>query len=59
MSEKLVRLDEYRWQVPIDYRPGMRVPGIIYASDSLMEGIRKDRSVEQVANAATLPTTNS
>jgi tRNA-splicing ligase RtcB len=55
MSAKLIRLDEYRWQVPQDYKPGMRVPGIIYASDSLMELIKKDESVEQVANAAMLP----
>jgi len=55
MSEKLKRLDEYRWEVPIGYRPGMRVPGIIYANESLMAHILKDRSIEQVANAATLP----
>ena len=55
MAGKLIRLDEYRWQVPMDYKPGMRVPGIIYANDALMEGIRKDRSIEQVANAAMLP----
>src|SRR5512141_1934396 len=55
MADKLIRLDDYRWQVPRDYKPGMRVPGIIYANDSLMEHIKKDRSIEQVANAATLP----
>ncbi|MBI5695332.1 MAG: RtcB family protein [Nitrospirae bacterium] len=55
MAGKLIRLDEYRWQVPMDYRPGMRVPGIIYANDALMELIKKDKSIEQVANAATLP----
>src|SRR5206468_5496693 len=35
--------------------PGMRVPGLIYASDELMAAIRRDASLEQVANAATLP----
>ena len=55
MTSKLVRIDEYRWQVPMDYKPGMRVPGIIYASDALMELIKKDQSIEQVANAAMLP----
>jgi len=55
MSSKLIRLDDYRWEVPVGYKPGMRVPGIIYASDQLMEQIKKDESVEQVANAATLP----
>lgn len=55
MSSKLERLDDYRWRLPIGYKPGMRVPGIIYASDALMAQIKKDESVEQVANAATLP----
>ncbi len=55
MTYKLRKLDDYRWLVPQDYKPGMRVPGIIYASEALMENIRKDESVEQVANAAMLP----
>ncbi len=57
MPGKLIRLDDYRWEVPLDYKPGMRmrVHGIIYANDALMEGIRNDQSVDQVANAAMLP----
>jgi len=45
----------YRWEIPIGTVPGMRVPGIIYADDLLMENIRKDQSARQVANGATLP----
>src|SRR5574337_155155 len=33
----------------------MRVPGIIYADEALMEAIMKDLSLEQVANGAFLP----
>lgn len=55
MAGKLIRLDEYRWEVPKDYKPGMRVHGIIYANDELMANINKDQSVDQVANAAMLP----
>jgi tRNA-splicing ligase RtcB len=33
----------------------MRVPGRIYANDLLMEDLRRDRSLEQVANVAHLP----
>ena len=55
MPGKLIRLDDYRWEVPLDYKAGMRVHGIIYANDALMEGIRQDESIEQVANAAMLP----
>src|SRR5512141_2852479 len=55
MAGKLIRLDEYRWEVPRDYKPGMHVHGIIYANDELMANISKDQSVDQVANAAMLP----
>src|SRR5207237_4581845 len=37
------------------YKPGMRVPGHIYASDKMIETIRKDQAPDQVANVATLP----
>ena len=43
------------WEIPPDARPGMRVPGRIYADEGLFEAIRRDGSLEQVANAATLP----
>lgn len=51
----LKKIDDYRWMVPKGYKPGMRVPGIIYAKESMIKEIEKDQSVEQVANAATLP----
>ncbi len=43
------------WRIPKDYKSGMRVPGIILASEALMKGIRSDRAPEQVANTAFLP----
>jgi tRNA-splicing ligase RtcB (3'-phosphate/5'-hydroxy nucleic acid ligase) len=52
--EKLRRLDETKLEVPVDYKQGMRVPGIIYA-DSNLEKELEIHSVEQVANVATLP----
>jgi hypothetical protein len=59
MSEKwegkLERIDTYRWRIPKDYKKGMRVDGIIYASAQLIEHIVQDQSPEQVANVATLP----
>jgi tRNA-splicing ligase RtcB len=51
----LERIDAYRWRIPKSYRPDMRVDGIIYADDRLMEVIKRDKSPEQVANVATLP----
>ena len=51
----LERIDECRWRIPRTAKAGMRVDGIIYADDTLMQSIRQDKSPEQVANVATLP----
>ena len=51
----LERIDDYRWSLPTTFRPGMRVPGIVYADAAMAARIVEDRSLEQVANVATLP----
>lgn len=48
-------IDEYRWRIPKDSYPGMNVDGIVYADKRLMEQIRSDQSLTQVANVAHLP----
>lgn len=50
---RLVRPHVY--EAPIGYRPGMRVPGIIYADADLVLAASEDKAVEQVANVACLP----
>jgi len=52
---QIERMDPWRWRIPADSRPSMRVDGIIYASDELMAHIRGEQAAEQVANVATLP----
>lgn len=52
--EKLKRLDPVRLEVPDDYKPGMRVKGIIYV-DAILEKSLDAQSIGQVANVATLP----
>ncbi|MBN1862546.1 MAG: RtcB family protein [Dehalococcoidales bacterium] len=52
---KVNRIDDYRWQVPVSYKPGMRVAGLIYASQSMLEHIFEEQVFEQVANVAFLP----
>ena len=52
---KVERIGPVKWMIPQDAKPGMRVPGIVYASEELMAAIQRDASLEQVANAATLP----
>src|SRR5918998_6104152 len=54
MSE-LRRLEPSVWEVPVGYVEGMRVPGIVFASDELFAKAVEDQAVEQVANVATLP----
>jgi tRNA-splicing ligase RtcB len=51
----LRRLDENRWELPQSYKPGMRVPGMIFADERLLALIAEDQCIEQVANVAFLP----
>lgn len=49
----LERLDDTRWRIP--RTGGMRVDGIVYASEAMIDDMRGDASLEQVANVACLP----
>jgi tRNA-splicing ligase RtcB (3'-phosphate/5'-hydroxy nucleic acid ligase) len=51
----LERVSDCLWRIPKSYKAGMRVDGLIYADDELIELIRKDQAPEQVANVAFLP----
>jgi tRNA-splicing ligase RtcB (3'-phosphate/5'-hydroxy nucleic acid ligase) len=52
MSE-LRQIDETLWEIP---RTGaMRVPARVFADEEILEAIRGDHSLEQLANVATLP----
>jgi tRNA-splicing ligase RtcB len=53
-SDKLRRIDETKLEVPLDYKAGMLVPGIIYL-DNILEKDLEPQAVDQVANVATLP----
>jgi tRNA-splicing ligase RtcB len=50
---ELVEESPERWR--LDPRGSMRVPGVVFASRSLLPDLASDRSLEQVANVATLP----
>src|SRR4030042_5304114 len=50
----LEKLDNYSWRIP-KYKSGMRVPGMIFANDALMEKMKTDRTLWQCANVAHLP----
>jgi tRNA-splicing ligase RtcB len=48
------KIEDNIYEVPINYRPGMRVPGRIFVSESLIDMVEPG-TVDQVANVATLP----
>jgi tRNA-splicing ligase RtcB len=51
----LEQVDECCWRIPKSYKAGMRVEGLIFADEHLLQHIRKDQAPEQVANVAFLP----
>ena len=51
----LQKLDGLQWELPQSYKDGMRVPGLVFADDRLMQTMKQDQALEQVANVAFLP----
>jgi tRNA-splicing ligase RtcB len=51
----LEQVDQCCWRIPKSYKPGMRVDGLIFTDEGLLEQIKKDQAPEQVANVAYLP----
>lgn len=52
---QLKKIDEIRWQIPIGTIPNMKVPGLVFASQKLIEKMKQDRTLVQCAGVATLP----
>jgi len=53
MNLKVEQIDACRWRIP---RQGvMRTEGLVFANRRMMEELRKEQALEQVANVATLP----
>src|SRR3954447_25073519 len=56
MSEiKLEALDDYRYRIARDEGSGMRTDVLVFSSPVLIENIKKDQSLIQAMNVATLP----
>jgi tRNA-splicing ligase RtcB len=51
----LEQVGECCYRIPKSYKPGMRVDGLIFANERLIEQIKHDQAPEQVANVAFLP----
>ena len=54
-KQHLQKLDDWRWLLSPSYKPGMRVPGLIFATEKMLEGPGQDQAIDQVANVAFLP----
>jgi tRNA-splicing ligase RtcB (3'-phosphate/5'-hydroxy nucleic acid ligase) len=49
------RVDDTLYEIPADARADMRVPARVFADEQILAAIRRDRSLEQLQNVATLP----
>jgi tRNA-splicing ligase RtcB len=50
---KLQRMDDWRWRIPREGR--MRTEAILYVAAGLVEDLKRDASLEQLVNVASLP----
>jgi tRNA-splicing ligase RtcB len=50
---KIEKIDKWRWRLPREGK--MRTDGIVYANSAMMDDMREDQSLIQVANVAWLP----
>jgi tRNA-splicing ligase RtcB len=51
---EISKINDNTYEVPIGYRPGMRVPGRIFVSAALRDMVESG-TIDQVANVANLP----
>ncbi|HID15743.1 MAG TPA: RtcB family protein, partial [Candidatus Atribacteria bacterium] len=51
----LRKIDAYVWEIPKGTKHCMRVPGIIYDDEFLLQKMKMDLTLEQCANVACLP----
>jgi tRNA-splicing ligase RtcB (3'-phosphate/5'-hydroxy nucleic acid ligase) len=54
LPEKVRRIDDTSIEIPVDYKQGMRINGIIYVDEALEKDL-EIQAIDQVANVATLP----
>ncbi|MCD6350600.1 MAG: RtcB family protein [Armatimonadetes bacterium] len=51
----LEKIDDVRWRIPQGAQRGMLADGILYADEKLLEALRHDAALTQLANVACLP----
>ncbi len=48
------KVNDYMWKIP-QYKPEMRVPGMVFANQALLEKMQTDRTLWQCSNVSQLP----
>ncbi|NIS80016.1 MAG: RNA-splicing ligase RtcB [Anaerolineales bacterium] len=54
-KQDFTKISDVLWEIPKDFREGMRVPVRLFADERILEASLGDRSLVQSVNAATLP----
>ncbi len=54
-KKDLIKISDYIWEIPKEFRNDMHVPARIFASEEMLEELFKDKSLWQLVNMATLP----
>jgi len=49
------QVDKFVYEIPLGAKEGMRVPGRVFASETIFKQAEADKALEQVVNVATLP----
>ncbi|MCL5786611.1 MAG: RtcB family protein [Candidatus Marsarchaeota archaeon] len=52
---RVKKIDDYRFNIEKDTSSGMNTGVVMYSSEKLMANLKNDRTMQQAANAATLP----
>ncbi|HOM68530.1 MAG TPA: RtcB family protein, partial [Candidatus Paceibacterota bacterium] len=53
-KNNLNKLTDYLWEIPIDFDAKMKVPARVYSSESMLEALFQDQSLNQLINLTTL-----
>ncbi|HYH07094.1 MAG TPA: RtcB family protein [Thermoanaerobaculia bacterium] len=51
----LEKINDHLWEIPKSHRPDMHVPARVYATETMLQSIVQDRSLEQLVNVCTIP----
>lgn len=55
LANKLVKINDLIWEIPLKTSPIMKVPARIFASQKLLNQIMQDRTLDQLINVSALP----